>query len=162
MIIFRQRAFSEEPEQKEFNSKAAKALNRKYLKTMAPYFDVPVYEAKGFKTVEKDPKEWVNKLRDINRKARSKFKEVDDRYPTYEDHLGNVNAIISNTSAEGSASSLRNIYRKSLPKKSLKKNLVQYDHGDMIESLKKGGLQKNKADKFTLRSAQWGTRDWMK
>jgi len=49
--------------QREFNSKAAKALNNKYLKRVASKTGIPVYEAKGFKTVEMDPSKWKRKAR---------------------------------------------------------------------------------------------------
>ena len=94
--------------QKEFNSKAAKALNNKYLKEVAAKSGIPVYEAKGFKTVEIDPNEWKSMARIKNRDIQ----------------------VYKKASYPNKAINFRQMDRD----KELKKiEPIEYDHGNRIE-----------------------------
>lgn len=116
MIILRQRSFSEEPKQKEFNSKAAKALNNKYLKEVAT--------KKGI-SVDPNFSDWKHKVRESVRD--------DIAYPSgsrekFNKYLGDK--------AMGSASNLNlgrlsfNLLGRGNGKKEYKNALLnEYDHG---------------------------------
>ncbi len=111
MIILRQRAFSEDPEQKEFNSKAAKALNNKYLKQIAAKKNIPVYKSEGYRTVEVEPHIWKND-------ARFNSRRPEDNFNNY------LNAKI----LPGNSSSNTIGFNK---KKSRLRDLKNYDHNDL-------------------------------
>ena len=98
--------------QKEFNSKAAKALNNKYLKEVAAKSGIPVYEAKGFKTVERDPKVW---------KGRARIKNRD-------------NQEIVNASVPNSAINTRQMDWDQVKKNWKKTNPTRYFHGNRVEN----------------------------
>ena len=103
--------------QKEFNSKAAKALNNKYLKEVAAKNSIPVYEAQGFKTVERDPKRW---------KAGARFRNIANREYKEAPDL-NVNLHINDKLVSDR-------YIKNFMKKSLRKrDPVEYFHGNRVE-----------------------------
>ena len=117
MIIPRQKSFSDDPEQREFNSKVAKALNNKYLKEVAARNKVPVYKSEGFKTVEIDPKTWKNKARgESDYETSIKFhnnKERFNRFINYKSGYPNASSDLINED-----------------KKLLKKyHKTEYDHG---------------------------------
>ena len=126
MIILRQKTFSaKEPEQKEFNSKAAKALNNSYLKKIAAKNEIPIYEPKGFRTIETD---WKFKARHINKYgsfAGGKKEKISD--------IVKFNDSITNKPIGSSAS-----YRPSPFHKDKIRNgsLEEYDHGGTIHTPK--------------------------
>lgn len=102
-------------EQREFNSKAAKVLNNKYLKQVAAKNGIPVYESsKGFRTVEIDPKQWKKRARFEN-----KFKRDDNI----------ANTIINSKVDSSSASYIEPGFDK-LKRFHKRLNLEKYDHGN--------------------------------
>ena len=104
MIILRQQAFSE-IEQKEFNSKAAKALNNKYLRQI-------------------EPELW---LRETKSKAREKVRFGHDGKP-------DINRLITNKASTGSASNRDFLDHLKVSKKDIRHNrgygpgIETYDH----------------------------------
>ena len=121
-------------EQREFNSKAAKALKDKYLKMAAGDLNIPIYKSKGFKTVEIDPRTWKKSIRD---ELKSEFNGFDNKTRKHksltltEDPLTDLdrfNSSISDRSSRWSASEYQPFSNKS--KKFYKNaNLEHYDHG---------------------------------
>ena len=116
-------------QQREFNSKAAKLLREKALKRAAGNFKIPVYEAKGFKTAEIDPKIWKHNVRRELNRSSTRFNNKTRTY--YNRNYDNFNPVDEFTSrieykaTSGSASSRRLNRNKRLSKKY---DLERYDH----------------------------------